>query len=444
VEVEIPLGDARSAAAPAAAAIADRAARWAAIESWRESARLGTLSLAAVVTPLLAALAIFVGESRRDPIDLVALSAAGVLLPVARFFPRRSTVARAAAGISVLFAAAIYVLARAGFGTGVSVLPLACSVVAIVCLGRQFGFALIGLTAASYLVVGQLVVHGVLIHDPVEQDPALLPNWLRLAATIELVGTLLVMAVSFVIRHLEANAGAATEAAAELARAYQRLGQLHGRLDAAKEEERRAIAHELHDELGQTLTALKLRLQLGARLEASLRATLRSGEVLSLIDQLIARVRKMSGDLRPTLLDEVGLVPALRAYLDVQASLSGVPIALSAHEEPPGTRLPPALEIACFRIVQESLTNALRHAAPRRIEIRLAADAERVALSVRDDGRGFDAGPTLEAAAVGGHLGVVGMRERVRAQGGSFSLASRIGGGTTIWVTLPVGRPAIA
>jgi signal transduction histidine kinase len=303
---------------------------------------------------------------------------------------------------------------------------------------------LIALTAISYLVVGQLVIHGVLVHDPVEADPRLLENWLRLAATLELVGTLLVTAVSFVIRHLEASAVAATDAAGERARAYQRLGQLHGRLDAAKEEERRAIAHELHDELGQTLTALKLRLQLGARLEVPLRAALANGEALALIDQLIARVRKMSGDLRPTLLDEVGLVPALRAYLDVQASLSGVAISLAAHEEQAGTRLPPPLEIACFRIVQESLTNALRHAAPTRIEVRLAADSERVSLSVRDDGHGFDAGPTLEAAAVGGHLGVVGMRERVRGQGGTFALSSRIGGGTTIWVTLPLDEPAIS
>jgi signal transduction histidine kinase len=438
VDVRLPLVAGDTAAAPAAAAIAERATRWAAIESWRDSARLGTLTIAAVVTPLLAALAAFVGTPRRSAMDLVVFTAVGVLLPVLRFVPRRSIVARATAGILVLFVASTYVLARAGFGTGISVMLLACAVIAIVCLGRRFGLALIGLTAASYLVVGQLVTHGVLIHDPAEADPLLLQNWLRLAATLELVGTLLVAAVAFVIRHLEASAAAATEAAAELAGAYRRLGQLHGRLDAAKEEERRSIAHELHDELGQTLTALKLRLQLGARLEVPLRAALANGEALAIIDQLIARVRKMSGDLRPTLLDEVGLVPALRAYLDIQASLSGVAITLAAHEEPEGTRLPPPLEIACFRIVQESLTNALRHAAPMRIEVRLAADAGRVSLSIRDDGRGFDAGPTLEAAAVGGHLGVVGMRERVRGHGGTFSLASRLGGGTTIWVTLPV------
>jgi signal transduction histidine kinase len=259
-----------------------------------------------------------------------------------------------------------------------------------------------------------------------------------MAPAIALIGTLLVTVVDFVIRHLEANARAATEAAGELGVAYQRLGRLHGRLDAAKEEERRFIAHELHDELGQTLTALKLRLQLGARLEAALAAALANGEALALIDQLIGRVRKMSGDLRPTLLDEVGLLPALRAYLESQASLSGVAIALGAPEETEGPRLPPALEIACFRIVQESLTNALRHAAPHRIEVRVAREPDRISLSVRDDGKGFDSAPTLEAAALGGHLGVVGMRERVRAQGGTFALTSRVGGGTTIWVTLPI------
>jgi signal transduction histidine kinase len=437
VEVELPAAAAAGhlGAAPLAAALAERAARWAEIGSWRESARLGTLTVAAVVTPLLSALALFVGSSPRMLIDVVALTAAGVLL---RFFPRRSIVIRAGAGILVLFSAAVFVLARAGFGTGVSVLLVACSVIALVCIGRWFGFILILLSAASYLAVGQLVTHGLLVHDLREADPRLLENWLRMAAAIALHGTLLVTVVDFVIRHLEANARAATEAASELGGAYQRLGRLHGRLDAAKEEERRFIAHELHDELGQTLTALKLRLQLGARLEAALAAALANGEALALIDQLIGRVRKMSGDLRPTLLDEVGLLPALRAYVDAQASLSGVAIALGAHEEPEGPRLPPALEIACFRIIQESLTNALRHADPRRIEVRVAREPDRISLSVRDDGKGFDSAPTLEAAALGGHLGVVGMRERVRAHGGTFALSSRVGGGTTIWVTLPI------
>jgi signal transduction histidine kinase len=441
VEVELPTAAAAGhlGTAPMAAALAERAARWAAIGSWRESARLGTLTVAAVVTPLLSALALFVGSSPRMLIDVVALTAAGVLLPILRFFPRRSIVTRAGAGILVLFSAAVFVLARAGFGTGVSVLLVACSVIALVCIGRWFGFILILLSAASYLAVGQLVTHGLLVHDPLEADPRLLENWLRMAAAIALIGTLLVTVVDFVIRHLEANARAATEAAGELGGAYQRLGRLHGRLDAAKEEERRFIAHELHDELGQTLTALKLRLQLGARLEAALAAALANGEALALIDQLIGRVRKMSGDLRPTLLDEVGLLPALRAYVEAQSSLSGVAIALGAHEEPEGPRLPPALEIACFRIIQESLTNALRHADPRRIEVRVAREPDRISLSVRDDGKGFDSAPTLEAAALGGHLGVVGMRERVRAHGGTFALSSRVGGGTTIWVTLPIG-----
>jgi signal transduction histidine kinase len=443
VDVELPIdaGAGHLGVAPMAAALAERAARWAAIGSWRESARLGTLTVAAVVTPLLSALALFVGSSPRMPIDVAALTAAGVLLPILRFLPRRSIVVRAGAGILVLFSTAVFVLARAGFGTGVSVLLVACSVTALVCIGRWFGFMLILLSAASYLAVGQLVTRGLLIHDPLEADPRLLENWLRMAAAIALIGTLLVTVVDFVIRHLEANARAATEAAGELGVAYQRLGRLHGRLDAAKEEERRFIAHELHDELGQTLTALKLRLQLGARLEAALGAALANGEALALIDQLIGRVRKMSGDLRPTLLDEVGLLPALRAYLEGQASLSGVAIALGAQEEPEGTRLPPALEIACFRVVQESLTNALRHADPHRIEVRVAREPDRISLSVRDDGKGFDSAPTLEAAALGGHLGVVGMRERVRAHGGTFTLTSRVGAGTTISVTLPTARP---
>src|SRR6185312_15197852 len=158
--------------------------------------------------------------------------------------------------------------------------------------------------------------------------------------------------------------------------AYARLGQLHGRLEAAKEEERRFLAHELHDELGQSLTALKLRLQLGGQAMA-VAPNDNAPQALALIDQLITRVRRISVDLRPPLLDEVGLGPALRLYLEGQAALSRVSIALDVQPAE-GTRLAPDLEIACFRVVQESITNALRHAAARSIQVRLVRATDRI------------------------------------------------------------------
>ena len=242
------------------------------------------------------------------------------------------------------------------------------------------------------------------------------------------------------IRHVEASSRATARALGRLRLAHEHLGQLHRQLDATEEEERRSLSRELHDELGQTLTALKLRLQLGERAFGA-GAGAAGVEPLAMVDALISRVRKISVDLRPPLLDEVGLVSALRVYLDGQAALSGLAITLDA-DEAVGARLPPDFEITCFRLVQESVTNALRHAAAARIEIQLARRGDRVLLSIKDDGRGF-APSILDDAAARGHLGIVGMRERVRARGGRFELTSGLAAGTAVEVelTAPIGGP---
>jgi signal transduction histidine kinase len=215
------------------------------------------------------------------------------------------------------------------------------------------------------------------------------------------------------------------------------LGQLNRRLESAKEDERRFIARELHDELGQTLTALKLRLKMGARAADPERAERESAATFAIIDSLIDRVRKLSLDLRPALLDEVGLIPALRAYLDAQAAISEVRIELdaSAFEG----RASPEAEIACFRIVQEAVTNVLRHAEARRVSVRLEQRTDRLQIVVEDDGHGIAPGQIPDAAAQG-HMGIVGMRERARALGGEFAIDSEPGAGTAVRVTLPVGR----
>ena len=104
-------------------------------------------------------------------------------------------------------------------------------------------------------------------------------------------------------------------------------------------------------------------------------------------------------------------------------------------------RLTPEIEITCFRVVQESIVNALRHAAAPLVRVRVTRDGAGVRLSVRDEGRGFDPA-TLDHAAAAGRLGVVGMRERVRASGGAFSLRSCPGAGTTVAIELPIVSPA--
>ena len=404
--------------------------------AWRESVLHGMLTVTAVVAPLLAALGIFVGATHRDVIDIAVMATAGVLLPLLRLvsvFPVRR---RALAAILTLFATGIFLLGRAGFAAGLSVIIVTTCVLGVITLGRNLGFVMIALSALAHLVIGLLVSRKILHLAPREVDPLLFKNWIRMAATTSLLAVLLATVIEFVIRHVEANAAAARRMLGELRLAYERLGLLHGRLEAAKEEERRFLAHELHDELGQSLTALKLRLQLDGRAPAPAQHQA-APQALALIDQLIARVRRISVDLRPPLLDEVGLGPALRFYLEGQAALSSLPIVLEFNDRTEGARLAPDLEIACFRVVQESITNALRHAAAHHIQVRILRDADHVSLAIQDDGRGFDPS-SLATVDLAAHLGIVGMRERVRARAGLFRLTSHPGDGTTIEIELPV------
>jgi signal transduction histidine kinase len=407
-------------------------------DTWRESVLHGMLTVTAVVAPLLAALGIFLGATHRDAKEIAVMATAGLLLPLLRLMRGAPVRRRALVAILVLFATGIFLLGRAGFAAGLSVVIVTTCVLGVITLGRNLGFTMIGLSAVAHLVIGLLVSRGILHLAPREVDPLLFRNWIRMAASTSLLAVLLATVIEFVIRHVEANAAVARRMLGELRIAYERLGLLHGRLEAAKEEERRFLAHELHDELGQSLTALKLRLQLDGRPPAPVSVLHETApQALALIDQLIARVRQISVDLRPPLLDEVGLGPALRFYLEGQAALSSVPIVLEFRDGTEGARLAPDLEIACFRVVQESITNALRHASAHHIQVRIVRDAEHVSLAIRDDGRGFDPS-SLATADLASHLGIVGMRERVRARAGAFHLTSGPGAGTTVEIELPV------
>jgi len=271
-------------------------------EPWRDTVLRGMLTVAAIIAPVLSALSLFVRRSPRSTFDVAMMATAGLLVPVFRLAPGLTVRQRALATIIAAFTATVYMLARVGFAAGAAVSLVAIMLVGVVALGRRLGFVLIALSAIAHLVVGAMVVHGVVQLDARYVDPMIMQNWFRMAVTTTLLALLLALMIDSVIRHVEASSRATTEALTKLRGAYERLGLLHGRLEAAKEDERRFLAHELHDELGQTLTALKLRLQLGAR--AAAQATPGVGDAIALVDDLIARVRKMSVDLRPPLLDE--------------------------------------------------------------------------------------------------------------------------------------------
>jgi two-component system sensor histidine kinase UhpB len=291
--------------------------------------------------------------------------------------------------------------------------------------GRAAAVAVTALGGVAFVVIGWATVSGHITPVMSFADTRYLVNWARVGGVYAILTTLIISAILFVIGRVEAHAG-------DLRVAYERLGQLHQRVEDAKEEERRFLAHELHDDLGQSLTALKLQLQAGARAG-------HQPDPLATIDHLIGRVRQISGGLRPPLLDEVGLVPAVRAFLDAQSALTDIRMTVEANElATMGPRLAPALEITCFRIVQEATTNAVKHAGARDLRVRLDRTTEGISLRIDDDGRGFHVGARLEVAAADGHLGMVGMRERVRTHGGAFRVRSGPGAGTTIEVELPV------
>lgn len=404
------------------------------IESWRGDVLRGMLTVAAVASPVIAVVALALPSAPHGWPQIFLLVMGGLSFPALRFVPRLSVNARASLAIVLAFGTAVIALTTSGFSAGSGVVLVATSIFAVIFLGRLRALFFIGLSVLAFFVVGALAARGTLSIPAVELDPQRMRNWTRIGIVFAVLSCLLTSAIGFVIRQVEASSRATAAALAELRLAHRRLGQLHGRLEDAKEEERRIIAHELHDELGQVLTALKLRLQLdpGARPGAP--------DPLRLIDQVIAQVRTLSGALRPPLLDEVGLVPALRAYLVSQEAVSGVVMYFDTDEPSVGvgtSERQPEFEIACFRVVQESVTNALRHASALGVRVRMVREGHRMALSIQDDGRGFDTA-TLDQAAAAGHLGVVGMRERVRVRGGFFRLTSRPGAGTTVEIEIPL------
>jgi signal transduction histidine kinase len=223
---------------------------------------------------------------------------------------------------------------------------------------------------------------------------------------------------------------------AERQQAESTLRQYADRLMKVQETERRHIARELHDEIGQALTAVKMNLQAARRLSDDPTLVSYQEDCIGTVERTLDQVRSLSLDLRPSILDDLGLVPALRWLVARQARQTGLSVQFVT--DPLDERLPPDLEIACFRTVQEALTNIVRHAQAEQVQVELQFQEGEVRLAVRDDGVGFDVQAALESAARGASLGLLGMRERVLLAGGQIDIESRPGYGTEIRACLPV------
>lgn len=207
---------------------------------------------------------------------------------------------------------------------------------------------------------------------------------------------------------------------------------LTARLIGAQEEERRHLARELHDEVGAVLTCVRMSLEAAGRRGG--RAEELQG-ALDAVGQALEQVRQLSVDLRPSVLDDLGVVPALRWYLDKRPRSAGLKTEFESSM--PEQRLDPAVEITCFRIAQEAVTNVLRHAGASSLRVSLELAGGQLQLRVKDDGRGFE-----PAGAGRSSLGLSAMSERASLIGGTLRVLSRPGEGTEVIAELPVAAHA--
>lgn len=276
--------------------------------------------------------------------------------------------------------------------------------VALLALGGSLAFVLLGMSQVS--------------HTPPETP-------FGMAATMLAIGSVIAIAGAEVLtRHRTILVGRETE-----------LAQLSGRLMSLQEEERRRLSRELHDELGGSLTALTSYLWLAERKLPEGESEVRGHvvEARRLAAHTLAHMRELSTLLRPSVLDDLGLVPSLDAHLEAFGKRHEIATRLDAEDLP--DRLPVEVETALFRITQEALTNVARHAAANQVHVVLACERQGVRLEVADDGVGL---PRANGAPPQG-VGLIGIRERALALGGTLEITSERGTRLIVRVPLPTG-----
>jgi signal transduction histidine kinase len=218
----------------------------------------------------------------------------------------------------------------------------------------------------------------------------------------------------------------------------RRLKQLSHRLLEIQESERRHLARELHDEIGQTLTALKITLQGLKQFPVPATWPLRLDQAIGFVDHLLQGVRKLSLNLRPPMLDDLGLVPGLQWLLTQEARAAGLRVRLDSRGV--DFRMEADVETACFRVAQEALTNVVRHARARNVRVVLRPEAGGLQLIVRDDGKGFDVAAAQHRMAQGASLGLISMEERAALAGGKLEVISARGSGTEVRAWFPTDK----
>lgn len=222
-------------------------------------------------------------------------------------------------------------------------------------------------------------------------------------------------------------------------RHHEELQRLSMRLIQAQEEERKKLSRELHDEMGQSLTAIKLNL---AEIEKDDETSKSSGfkemvhETEELVDNLLDQMHHLALELRPNILDDLGLIPALRWYVKQYAKRRNVSVQLKMDDK--ANRLPPQYETILYRIVQETLNNIAKYANASQVSIRLQNSKDNVTMNIRDNGQGFDLAEVEARPVEKQGIGLLGMHERVSGVRGMMTIRSKPGKGTTLKIVLPL------
>jgi PAS domain S-box-containing protein len=225
----------------------------------------------------------------------------------------------------------------------------------------------------------------------------------------------------------------------ERKRVEDRMRELSRQVISAQEAERKHIAQELHDELGQALTAISLDLagiEKALPLETPVEIRRQLIDARSLADEVDEQISELALDLRPSLLDDLGLLPTLQWYLDRYSQRSGIEVAVEFQGME--SRLSDEIETTLYRVIQEALTNIARHAKAGRVHLSLERSAAAVTATIQDDGRGFDVEETQGSAASLGGMGLLGIQDRVSTLGGHVEIHSGRGQGTRIRIEIPL------
>jgi PAS domain S-box-containing protein len=277
-----------------------------------------------------------------------------------------------------------------------------------------------------------LVAAGILPDQPI--------LFLPIVATNEMIGVMTVWGAALqqddvpALSIFAAQAGAAIQNARlfeAVYKSHKQLEALSQRLVEVQEAERRYLARELHDEIGQVLTGIRLVLEMAAQSPAARMTHL--AEAQTLVGGLINQVQRLSLDLRPTMLDDLGLLPTLLWHFERYTARTGIRV--NFEHTNLNRRFDPLVETAAYRIVQEALTNVARHAGVSEAVVRAWVNGERLGVQVADGGAGFNANAAL---AAGGSTGLPGMRERATLLGGRWSVESAPGAGTRVAAEFPI------